>query len=235
MAGAIGMGTINNWIAGGATTALGLNQYYKGKKMLKNNQRPSYEIPDEIKQNLSDAQQQALQGLPEEQQQQFLNNIQRSSAYGMSQLGSRKAGLAGVSAMNQNSNDAYGNLLSMNSQAQMQNKQQLMQQRGIMADYKGQAFQLNKLNPYYEKQAEGLAMKGAGMQNVGNSYQIAAGGSGSSGTGEPQQQQQQQGGRYQMQPMGNMNNMGNYNSQQNPNGVVPDNQNGYGSGEYQYA
>lgn len=175
---AMGMGTVNNWAAGGATTLLGLNQYYKGKKMLKNNKRPTYEIPAEVQANLNQAQQMALQGLPEEQKQQFLNNVQRSQAFSMSQAGSRKAGLAGLATINQQGQDAYGNMLSMDAQARMQNQGVLMNQRQNMADYRDQAFQINKLNPYYEKQAEGLAMQGAGMQNVGNSFQIAGGGQG---------------------------------------------------------
>lgn len=174
-----GIGTVNNWAGGTATMLLGLNQYYKGKKMLKNNQRPTYSIPDEVRQNLTQAQQDALQGLPEEQRQMFLSNIQRGSAMGLNQLSGRKAGIAGVAALNQNQNDAYANLLSMDSQARMQNKGILMNQRQNMADYKDQAFQINKLNPYYEKQAEGLAMKGAGMQNLANGYQIAGSGSAS--------------------------------------------------------
>lgn len=171
----VGMGTVNNWVAGAATTAYGLHQYYKARKMEKDNKRPEYQIPQEVAQNLTQAQMDALEGLPAAQAQQFIQNIQRGSAFGMSQLGSRKAGLAGLATLNQQQQDAYGNLLSMDAQAVRQNKANLMNQRQVMADYRDQAFQLNKLNPFYEKQAEIEALKGAGIQNIGNSFQMAAG------------------------------------------------------------
>lgn len=181
----IGMDSINGWAAGASTTALGLNQYYKGKKMLKNNKRPAYEIPEDIKRNLTEAQQGALQGLPEEQKQQFLTNIQRGTAQSLAAGSNRKGGLVNIATLNQNQNDSYGGLMAADSQARMQNKQQLYGARESMANYSDQAFQINKLNPYYEKQAEGLAMEGAGMQNIGNSFQIAQGkgGGGKDGSG----------------------------------------------------
>lgn len=226
---AMGMGTVNNWAAGGATTLLGLNQYYKGKKMLKNNKRPTYEIPAEVQANLNQAEQMALQGMPEEQKQQYINNLQRSQAFSMSQMGSRKAGLAGVAAVNQQGVDAYGNLLSMDAQARMQNQGVLMNQRQNMADYRDQAFQINKLNPYYEKQSEGLAMQGAGMQNVGNSFQIAGGGSGQNvnpDKGKSSQMDFSQGVQM-MQNDGNRNGNNYYNPYKPQSGtMVPDGQYG---------
>lgn len=183
-----GLGAVNNYAAGAGTMLFGLHQYLEGKKIAKGNNRPTYEIPPEIAQNLSQAQQQALQGLPEEQKQQYISNLQRSSAYGLSQLGSRKAGLSGIAAINQNQNDAYGNLLAQDSAARMQNQQQLYGQRQNMADYKTQAFQFNKVDPYYETLARSEALKGAGIQNIGNSFQIAAGKQGSGENPAPQQQ-----------------------------------------------
>jgi len=144
---------ISNWAGGGATTTLGAAQLAYGLWKQKKNKRPTYEIPSEIQANLTLAQQQAMQGLPEEQKQQFLNNVQRSQAFSMSQLGSRKAGLAGVAAINQQGQDAYGNLLSMDAQARMQNQNKLYAANQTMADYKDQAFQINKSNPYYEQVA----------------------------------------------------------------------------------
>lgn len=220
--GAVGIGGVNNYAAGAGTMLFGLHQYYNGKKMEKNNKRPTYEIPDEVKQNLSQAQQMALQGLPEEQKQQFLSNIERGQAFGMSQIGSRKGGLAGVAAMNQNANDAYGNLMSMDAQARMQNQGVLMNQRQNMADYKDQAFQVNKMNPYYEVQARAEAMKGAGVQNIGNSFSIAGRKQGQSEntdakTKQPEQDQMSQQYWNQKQGMTNYNpqsynGSGNYNN-----------------------
>jgi hypothetical protein len=225
----VGMGSINGWAAGAATTALGLHQYYKGKRMRDKNKRPTYEIPQEIQQNLSQAQQMALQGIPEEQKQQYLTNLQRGSAQALASSGSRRGGLAGIAGINQQQNDAYGNLMSMDAQARFQNQGVLMGQRQAMADYRDQAFQVNKMNPYYEKEAEGLAMQGAGQQNIGNSFQIAQGKGGTEGSDNPYNNGKQgQGGQGQM--------TSEYWNQKSQNGGMKNyNSNSYnGFGDYNY-
>jgi len=195
MAGATNM--ISNWAGGGATTTLGAAQLAYGLYKQKKNKRPEYTIPPEIQANLDQGQQEALQGMPEEQKQQYINNIQRSQAFSMSQMGSRKAGLAGVAAVNQQGVDAYGNLLAMDAQARMANQDKLYGLRQNMADYKDQAFQINKSNPYYEQTAQNNALIGAGMQNMSQGFQ--AGNTGGSGGYEKQQQAPQQ--QQQMQQM----------------------------------
>lgn len=217
---------ISNWAGGGATVTLGAAQTAYGLYKQRKNKRPTYEIPDEVKQNLTDAQHSALQGLPEEQRQMFLSNLERGAAMGLNQMRGRKGGLAGIAALNQNQNDAYGNLLSMDSAARMQNKGVLMQQRGVMADYKDQAFQLNKLNPYYEQTAQNQAMIGAGMQNMSQGFQSSNSG-GSYGQGDQGKQQSQwnpaSGNQYYT-PANNQMGMVNYNPYSQAGQVVPDGQ-----------
>lgn len=164
-------GQISNWAGGGATTTLGAVQLAYGLYNQNKTKRPTYEIPPEIQQNLTQAQFDALQGLPEEQRQMYIQNLQRGSAQALGQIGSRKGGLAGVASVNQNQNDAYANLLAMDAQARQQNKDKLYGMRQNMADYKDQAFQFNKVNPYYESVAQNNAMIGAGMQNVSQGFQ----------------------------------------------------------------
>ncbi len=130
--------------------------------------RPKYEIPSEIKANLSQAQQQALQGLPEEQKAQFIKNMQRQTAYGLGQASSRKAGLIGISGMNQQNNDALENLSVADAQARMANQDKLSGARSQMADYKGQEFQINQENPYYEGKAQQQAQRGANLDSINN-------------------------------------------------------------------
>lgn len=174
------------WVAAavaGASVATGAIQYFKGKNDQKRNNRPTYQIPDEAKQNLSLAQQMAAQGLPEQQRQNYIENIQRSNASALSELGSRKAGIAGVAALDQRSKDSYQNLLGMDSQARMANQRYLFEQNQNMANYQDQAFQVNSLNPYYEKTARNEALMGAGLQNVGRGIQMGASAIGRYGQG----------------------------------------------------
>lgn len=168
-------------VAGGAaatSATIAGAQYVKGKNDAKKAEknRPKYEIPAEIGKNLTAAEnyaaQTSLQGIPEEQKQQYLSNLQRSSAYGLSQLGTRNAGLAGVANINENQNQGYADLLSQDSAARISNQRYGQQLVGAanqtMADYKGQSFQLNKLNPYYEKTAQDQARNAALFQNLSN-------------------------------------------------------------------
>lgn len=191
MSGGGATGQISNWAGGGASTTLGAVQLAYGLYKQKRNKRPTYEIPAEIQQNLNQAQNAALQGLPEEQKQQYLSNLQRGTAQSLASSGSRRGGLAGIASINQNQNDAYANMLAMDSQARQQNQNQLYGMRQNMADYKDQAWQINKSNPYYEATAQNNAMIGAGMQNMSQGFQAGnTGGSGGyEGTGGKQQQQ----------------------------------------------
>ncbi len=171
-------------MASGAATMAGV-QYVKGKHDAKKaeKRRPVYEIPDEIKQNLSQAQVMALEGLPTEQKMQFVNNQKQGTAYGLSQIGSRKGGLAGVSNLYEQEAQGQANLLAMDAQARRQNLLGLSQQRGIMADYRGQSYQLNQYNPWAEKRKQDEARTGALFQNLMSAGGVAAGGVGAMGGG----------------------------------------------------
>ncbi len=149
-----------------AKLGVGIAQRRKGKKLEEATERPDYEIPEEIFQNLNQAQQMALQGLPAEQKQQYIQNLQQSGQFALSQMGSRKAGLTGVAQLNQQQQFGFQNMLAMDAQARQQNQMQVMQQRQNVAGFRDQAFQLNQLNPFYEDTARAQALQGAGMQNI---------------------------------------------------------------------
>ncbi len=166
-----GVGTL---IGAGAGLALSGAEYLINKNNAKKDaaNRPKYEIPSEVNAGLTLAEQQALQGLPDAQKQQYITNLQRGTAYGLSQIGSRKGGLAGVAALNEQQNQGYYGLLSADAQARMQKQQQVFGQLQNVADNKNQAFQLNQLNPYYENIARRNANNGALYQNLNNASQL---------------------------------------------------------------
>lgn len=145
---------------------LGIYQMIKGHKMAKNNVRPDYQIPQEVYQNLSDAQRMAMEGLPAAQKEQYIQNLQRSSQFGLRGASDRKAGLAGLSSLVQNQNDAYGNLLSKDAAARMQNQQTLYGMRNALAQQKTTQWDYNKYQPFMQKAQAAQAMQGAGMQNA---------------------------------------------------------------------
>ncbi len=155
-------GALIGGIAGGAIGYFGSSD----------TKRPTYEIPDEIKQNLSSAQLRVLQGIPAAQQQLFIQNLQRGTSFNLREAGTRKAGIAGLAALNENQNQAYLGLTAANQAAQQQNEAALTAARSQMAEYKDQKFQVNDLNKYYEDEAKAQAQQGALLQNVSTATQM---------------------------------------------------------------
>lgn len=169
-------GTWASVAVAGIQTGYGVSQMIKGKQLAKNNARPEYQIPKEISDKLSAAQMRAMNGLPAAAKQQYINNIQRSSQFGLNALSDRKAGLAGLSSLVQNQNDAYGDLMSKDASAMAANQDRLGQVQSEAAGYTDKAFELNKLQPYQEKAAAAQALTGAGTQNVFGGIKTAEGG-----------------------------------------------------------
>lgn len=163
-------GQISNWAGGGASVTLGAAQYLIGRHNDKKNKRPDYVIPREVYQNKNLAQQQAMEGLPEETMNQYMANLERGTAYGLRDL-SRNNSIAGVGRLNDSMNMGYANIVSMDAQARQAHMAALMEQNQNVANYQDQAFQLNQLNPYYENKAKDQAMMGAGMQNMSQGFQ----------------------------------------------------------------
>ena len=153
-------------ISAGIKGVTGLAQYLKGRKIAKENVRPEYEIPLEMRNKMTSAQLMSFRGLPEEQKQQFLTNMQRSSSNSLSNISSRRGGLAGVGALAQTESDALSGMMSMDAQQRMSNIQNLGNVQSEMAGFQDKAFGLNKLNPYMENAEAAQAMKGAGLQNM---------------------------------------------------------------------
>lgn len=165
--------------SGAGLSVMGIAQFLTGYLDQKKNKRPDYNIPTEFQENLNDAQNMALEGIPEASKQQYLSNIERGSAFGLRELGSRNAGIAGVGQLNQNMNDAYSNMAAQDAMARAENKRLVMAARDAMGNEKKEQFALNQLNPYYERTAKNQALMGSGAQNLGNGIQTFGGSQGS--------------------------------------------------------
>ncbi len=184
-----------SWVAAGvasatATYQIGSSIYkkQKAKKMMEGNE---YEIPLEAKQNLSDAQRQSLEGLPAEQQRQYLENIQQAQAVSIDAMQDRKGGLVGAAGVQASATEGYKQLLAMESQARVQNQQQLMQQRDVMAGYKDLEWKTNVFDPATEMRKQADANLGAGIQNAAAGATYAGQGMSGGGATSPQARQSQ--------------------------------------------
>lgn len=158
----------------GLKLGLGVFQTIKGARDLSKLKRPEYGIPEEISRNLSEAERQALEGLPAEQKLQYVQNIERGMQSGLKNLSSRKGGTAGVADLVRSQNDAFTNLVSMDAAARQQNRMFANQARGEMAAYKDKAFAINKMDPYQQKLEAGQANVGSGLQNIFGALDMGA-------------------------------------------------------------
>lgn len=153
-------------ILGALQVGMGIYQTLKANSMAKGLERPKYTIPDEVQQNLTASQMRALEGLPEEQKKQFVQNVQRASANAVNATADRRSGLVGIAGAQQREVDAYTNLLGQDAAARQANELRVDAARQNMADYKERAFEMNEMSPYLEKRQQVQAMQGSGMQNI---------------------------------------------------------------------
>jgi hypothetical protein len=149
-----------------AKTAFGAYQAFKGAKIAKEAERPEYEIPEEFMQNLNQAQQMALEGMPAAQKQQFFQQMQRATAAGMSNLQSRRSGVSGVAGVVQQQKDAALQLAADDAQERNRLQQGVMGARMDLAGQKQEAFDFNQYQPYMEQKQAGQGLIGAGIQNI---------------------------------------------------------------------
>jgi len=103
--------------------------------------------------------------MPAAQKQQYIENIVRGQSQGLSGVSSRKGGLAGLSYLNQQADDAYKSLLSMDANARAQNRGALANARQLVGNSQETAFFTNELNPWLSNDAYAKELTGAAFQN----------------------------------------------------------------------
>lgn len=143
----------------------GASQTKKGKKALAALKDPGYQVPEEYKTNLAQAEQLSRQGLPAEQYNLATTNIQRGTQAGLRQLGRMANPFAGIAGLARGQSDALASLDASNAAARRQNilgamgaRTQLAQQKLAQQQYAQQR--------YMEQVNQANAMIGAGRQNV---------------------------------------------------------------------
>ncbi len=178
--------------AGALKMGVGLIQRGSANKWLKNNQEPTESMSSEIKRNQELANIRANTGLPSAQYNNAMKNIQRQQLLalrGASMQGGGKAlGLLG--GINQQGNDAVGDLDARDAEMRLNNEGQLMNVNNQVAGWKSKLFDSNVRQKWMRQYQQKMGELGAGNTNIFNGIdsigaagmQIGAG-SGSSGTG----------------------------------------------------
>ena len=147
----------------------GHKQKKEGERALSKLDRPQYEIPQELYDNMSDAERMEVEGLPAAQKKAFVQNIERSQQQALKSQADRKGGLLGIQQSMQNETDAYSNLTSMDAAAYQQskmNKQASIERARLgLAQAKDKKFGVQS-SQYGEDVASAQGMIGAGQQNL---------------------------------------------------------------------
>ena len=182
-------------IMAGIGAASGLYQAYQGGQQMREGQdiidnldKPEFEIPDEIRKNMTIAEQRAYLGLPEAQKRAFIENQQRTRQAALRGNADRRGGLGTLQALNQNENLSNRQLLLDDTAARDKNIQRAMDARSVMAGYKMKRFE-HKYNEYSADLDYARAMQGAGQQNVAKGINTVASSAmsfaGAGGFGDP--------------------------------------------------
>ena len=147
-------------------TGTGIAQFLAGRKALRETKRPMRQIPQEVIANLTQAQVQALEGMPEEQRNLFIQDMQRSQQQAVRGLADRRAGIAGIPQLYQGELDSLNRLAMQDSQMRLQNQNLLTAQRAEMGRQMDTQFQLNEYEPFLNKMRMAEGLIGSGMQNA---------------------------------------------------------------------
>lgn len=175
--GGIGQGLANT-ASGIFSGIVGLGQKRKAKKLLASLHRPNYEIPNEVLQNQKRAEMAANEGLPSQQYNQAMQNIQRQQSRGLTAAGSRRGALMALPGLQQQANDSLLGLDVKDAQARMANQQHLYGINSQLAGYKDKQWDINKMQPYQRDYNYGMNLMGQGNQNLYGGIDKLLGGAG---------------------------------------------------------
>jgi hypothetical protein len=149
----------------GAQALIGGAQYLKGRKDIKNLERPEMTTPAELEQNKKLAQQAALEGMPEAVKNQYVEQITgglSNQIYGARTSG---RGFQGAGEALDATNMAFMNLAAMDADIASKSRQELYGANQALAQWNQQK-QAMAQEEYQQKLAGAQAMGGAGMQNI---------------------------------------------------------------------
>jgi hypothetical protein len=157
---------------------MGAYQLYKGQSAADKLKRPDYQIPDEIKNKLTEAQSRVVQGLPDASKKLFIDNMQRSMDTGLRNLSSRQAGIQGLGSIVDRGVQGGRQLAGQDAAQRLRSEEQIRRDTGQaqseMAGFENRQFQ-DQLQKYTQEAQAAQALTGAGLQNLGRVAQGAIG------------------------------------------------------------
>lgn len=143
----------------------GLIQQGKANKILKRLQYPTQSIPNEVLRNQKIAENVANTGLPSEQYNNAMKNIQRQQMMAYRAAADRRGLLGSLSGIVRSGADATANLDAADAQARQRNQQVLMSQNANVGNWKNRIWENNVRDKYNRDYNYAMSLRGAGNQN----------------------------------------------------------------------
>lgn len=149
-------------------TVLGVGQGLYGA-LMQNGQRPHMPIPGAVSEATGIARQQAM-ATTRPGNEYAISQINRNKGQSINtlnrSLGSGSQILAGVSQINQNTNQALAQNANQNTLFKFNATQNLQNSLARLGQYQNQQFQTNQMQPYLTRQQGKNMLVGAGIQNI---------------------------------------------------------------------
>lgn len=175
----VGAGLVGGLIKG----IVGAKQKRQGNKILNGLQYPTEQVPQEEIENKNIAEQQAATGLPSEQYQNAMQNIQRQQLAAIRGAHDRRGGLGAIAGIQQNTNDANLNVDVADAKQKIANQNNLMNVNNRLSSWKDKVWQNNVLGKYNQQYNYGMGLLGQGNQNAVGGLDQALGGLGAGAAG----------------------------------------------------
>lgn len=169
------IGGVVGVLATGYNVYSGAHQKSKAKKELAklNEEEPVEKIPQEIMQNQELASLRSKTGLPSEQYNMAMKNIQRQQARTLRAANDRRMGLNVLSSVDDNAQRAIGNIDAQNAIARQNNEKVSMDVNNQVGNWKRGVYDRNVRQVWNRNFDYNMGLLGSGNQNIQNS--IASG------------------------------------------------------------
>ena len=155
----------------------GARQKSKAKKELErlNREKPIETVPQDVLDNQQMAKIRAQTGLPSEQYNQAMKDINRQQSRSLKRATDRGMGLGLVAALDDNANRAIERLGVENAKARTQNERVLMDVNSQIANWKKGIYDRNVRQVWDRNYDYNMGLQGQGNQNIANAINSAIG------------------------------------------------------------
>lgn len=143
----------------------GAHQTHVANEIDKSNVRPIQNVDPIYQQNVNTAEQMAQQGIPQAVINNQTNQINQNNAAAIDAISKSGNPGSGITSVVRQGDAAAANLNAQQAAARNKATLALIQQRGILAGAKQNAWNYNYADKYSEQLAKSQAERGAGMQN----------------------------------------------------------------------